>query len=229
VTWGWNGPSKEDVAGRVARRLAAASNTNERIAVASAAIDLIGAASRETRRPEDIICRPVVTETPVFAPVPPTSPPLLPKGTESGSVWRSDWLKMTALALVAMAVVLLAGVIALSAQRPRPATIPHAPLARAATQPAWTGASRASAASAHTWVVQVGAFLNQARSQSLVERLKQSGFPTFAIPRASANGRLNVVRVGPFNAASEADDALDRLRRLANIDNAFVRSVTTIP
>ena len=28
---------------------------------------------------------------------------------------------------------------------------------------------------------------------------------------------------------SNASDALDRLRRLANIENAFVRSVTTIP
>jgi hypothetical protein len=40
---------------------------------------------------------------------------------------------------------------------------------------------------------------------------------------------LNIVRVGPFSAASEADDALARLHELAELENAFVRSVTSIP
>lgn len=227
---GWNGPpSKAVVALHVARRLAAARDTNERIAVASAAVDLIGAASRGTPHPEDIICDRVADEAPVFAPVPPCAAPVWLMETEPRGASRYDWLQMAALAVVAMAVVLIAGVIALSAQRPRPTAMPQTPMTRAATRPSGTGASQESAASADTWVVQVGAFVNHARSQSLVERLTRSGFPTFAIPRATANGRLNVVRVGPFSAAGEADAARDRLRRLANIENAFVRSVTSVP
>jgi hypothetical protein len=212
----------------VARRLATARDTNERIAVASAAIDLIGAASRDTPRPEDIMCGRVGTATPVFAPLSPTPTPDSLRDTEARRASRYDWLKMAGLALVAMAVVLIAGVLALNAQRPRPAATPQAPVARTAARPAGTGATR-EPASAATWVVQVGAFMNHARSQSLVERLKRSGFPTIALPRATANGWLNVVRVGPFSAAGEADAARDRLRRLANIENAFVRSVTSVP
>jgi cell division septation protein DedD len=137
---------------------------------------------------------------------------------------------MAGLALLAMAVVLIAGVVALGAQGSRTTTTPQTPVAPAAAMfPAETRARQDPAASADMWVVQVGAFMNHARSQSLVERLNNSGFPTFAISRPAPSGRLNVVRVGPFRAASEADDALARLHELAELRSAFVRSVTSIP
>jgi hypothetical protein len=206
-----------------------ARDTNERVAVASAAIDLIGAVSGGAPRPADITCDRVVAEEPVFVPVAPMAAPV---GQTTSTVRRAlqrDWLRMAGLALLAMTVVLIAGLIALSAQRPRTATTPPSPGARAVTHSTGTRARQESSASASMWVVQVGAFLNHDRSQSLVQRLTRFGFPTFEISRAAPNGRLNVVRVGPFRAASEADDARARLRGLAEIEDAFVRSVTSIP
>jgi hypothetical protein len=221
--------SKEDFAGYVTRRLAMARGTNERIAIASVAIDLIGAASSDAPRPVDIICDRVVPAEPVFAPVPPVPAPVWWSHPEVRRAFRYDCLKMAGLALVAMAVVLGAGIVALSAGGSLTTPTPQTPTVPAVSRPAATRARQESATSADTWVVQVGAFSNRDRSQSLVQRLKNSGFPTFAVSRAAPNGPLNVVRVGPFSAASDADDARARLRELAELQNAFVRSVTSIP
>jgi cell division septation protein DedD len=225
----WSGRSKLDVAGYLARRLAMANDTNERIAVASAAIDVIGAWSSGHRHLSDIDCDCVVPAEPVFAPVPPVPANVWRSNDDLRRASRNDCLKMAGLALLAMAVVLMAGVLALTAQGSRAITTPQTPTVPAAARPAATTESQQAAASADMWVVQVGAFSNRDRSQSLVQRLKNSGFPTFAISRATPNGRLNVVRVGPFRAASEADDARGRLRELVEFKNAFVRNVTSIP
>ena len=185
---------------------------------------------------------------------------------------RFAWLKTAGLAVVAMAVVLIAGGIALTAQRsrvlPAQASAPAAAaptavaapaanatnVAQAAISPlvpaAPTGASAiepqpsadtgrqvaaaitpvaAAAASSDTWVVQVAAFSSHDRSQSLVQRLTQSGFPAFEVPTEASRGLLYYVRVGPFKTAGEADEARAKLRGLTELENAFVRSVTPIP
>ena len=180
---------------------------------------------------------------------------------------RFAWLKTAGLAVVAMAVVLIAGGIALTAQRSRvlpaqasapaataaPAAnainvaqaaispvIPAAPTVAPATeqQPsADTGRQvaaairpvAAAAAPSDTWVVQVAAFSSHDRSQAMVQRLTQSGFPAFEVPTEASRGLLYFVRVGPFKTAGEADDARAKLRGLTEFENAFVRSVTPIP
>ena len=180
---------------------------------------------------------------------------------------RFAWLKTVGLAVVAMAVVLIAGGIALTAQRSRvfpaqasapaataaPAAnainvaqaaispvIPAAPTVAPATeqQPsADTGRQvaaaitpvAAAAAPSDTWVVQVAAFSSHDRSQAMVQRLTQSGFPAFEVPTEASRGLLYFVRVGPFKTAGEADDARAKLRGLTEFENAFVRSVTPIP
>ena len=178
---------------------------------------------------------------------------------------RFAWLKTAGLAVVAMAVVLIAGGIAVTAQRSRvlPAQAsrsgstppplrprrtrqrraggdladgPAAPTGASATeqQPsADTGrqvaaahhAVAAAAAPSDTWVVQVGAFSSHDRSQALVQRLTQSGFPAFEVPTEASRGLLYFVRVGPFKTAGEADEARAKLRQLTELENAFVRSV----
>ncbi len=202
---------------------------NERIAIATAAIELIGAASSGAPRPVDIVCDRIGPGEPVFAPVPPALPPVGRLSNEVRGAFQSDCLKMAGLALLAMAVVLVAGLVAFSAQGRRNTATPQSPMVPIATRPVATRPGQEPAASADTWVVQVGAFANHVRSQSLVQRLRDSGFPTFEISRVAPKGRLNVVRIGPFRAASEADDALARLRELTELKNAFVRSVTSIP
>ena len=87
----------------------------------------------------------------------------------------------------------------------------------------------AAAAPSDTWVVQVAAFSSHDRSQSLVQRLTQSGFPAFEVPTDASRGLMYFVRVGPFKTAGEADDARAKLRELTELENAFVRSVTPIP
>jgi cell division septation protein DedD len=87
----------------------------------------------------------------------------------------------------------------------------------------------AAAAPSDTWVVQVAAFSSHDRSQSLVQRLTQSGFPAFEVPTEASRGLLYFVRVGPFKTAGEADEARAKLRGLTELENAFVRSVTPVP
>ena len=386
--------TREDLAGYVAHRLATVGGTKERVAFASAAIDLIHAASNGVPRLVNIICdramshaqvqrvsvigpplvseaidglqivsgqismggqvveriplRPMAPEPtpPVSAPAPVVSAPMplsaapapavsaaapsvaetaspaaartglfdrrrapdapetnselhalldipatLPRreweaapdpvgvGASAAPVWkwrvdsevrreeRFAWLRTAGLAVVAMAVVLIAGGIAVTAQRSRvlPAhasapTATAAPasnainVAQAAISPmvpaAPTGASAtaqqpsadtggqvaaaitpvaAAAAPSDTWVVQVAAFSSHDRSQSLVQRLTQSGFPAFEVPTDASRGLIYFVRVGPFKTAGEADDARAKLRELTELENAFVRSVTPIP
>ncbi len=380
--------TKEDVAGYVAHRLAAVGGTQERIAFASAAIDMIHAASSGVPRLVNIICDramslahvdsvsvvgpPLVAEAidelqfvagqvsmggqvvdriavraaapepppvaaaappaavavpapapPVAAPASPESAPAAnrtglfdrrraPEGSDTTSElhalldlpttapkrdfeaasdqervgasaapvwkWRMDsevrresrlaWLKTAGLAVLAMAVVLIAGGIAVTAQRSRAvpaqtaAPAPTAPTAPAAastapaattpaaaaaaispvvSEPAETAAGEESApesvapngaatpASADTWVVQVGAFSGHDRSQSLVQRLKESGFAAFEVPTEASRGLMYLVRVGPFKTAGEADESRVKLQQLTELENAFVRSVTSVP
>jgi len=379
--------TREDLAGYVAHRLATVGGTKERIAFASAAIDLIHAASNGVPRLVNILCdramshaqvervsvigpplvseaidelqmvsgqvsmggqvveripiRPMAPEpTPVAVSAPPPAPALsaaapsvavptspasapeaartglfdrrrapdapetkselhalldipatLPKreweaapdqvgvGASAAPVWkwrvdsevrregRFALLKTAGLAVVAMAVVLIAGGIAVTAQRSRvlpahasaptataaPASnainvaqaaisplVPAAPTGAPATeqQPsADTGRTvaaaitpvAAAAAPSDTWVVQVAAFSSHDRSQSLVQRLTQSGFPAFEVPTEASRGLLYYVRVGPFKTAGEADEARAKLRGFTELENAFVRSVTPIP
>ena len=63
----------------------------------------------------------------------------------------------------------------------------------------------------------------------MVERLTDAGFPAFEVPTEASRGLLYYVRVGPFKTASEADDARARVRAHTELENAFVRSVTSVP
>ena len=167
---------------------------------------------------------------------------------------RFAWLKTVGLAVLSMAVVLIAGGIAVTAQRsravpaqassPAPANAPAPTAASAPTVsvaqasiapieskpgPVAPSGTAATAASTDTWVVQVGAFSSHERSQSLVERLTQGGFPAFEVPTEASRGLLYFVRVGPFKTAGEADESRARLQALTELENAFVRSVTSVP
>jgi type II secretory pathway predicted ATPase ExeA/cell division septation protein DedD len=350
--------TKEDVANYAAHRLAMVGGTSERIAFASAAIDLIHAASNGIPRIVNIICDraltrahlervsvvgpPLVAEaveelqlvssqvavagqvverTPVrpaqvLAPAPPAPtpreresvpvpppPPSVPSnlkglfdrrqaspeapavpselhslltlqptaprrewetapdhvkagaGPSAAPVWkwrvdsevrreaRFGWLKNAGLAALGMGVLLLAGGIAVTAQRGRlafaaPVAAPAAVRAATSTAPATAPQTRTQAqtpvavaaatpVSADTWVVQVAAFTTETRARGLVQRLLQSGFPAFEVPSLGGDDPLYFVRVGPFKTASEADEVRDQIRQLSDLEDAFVRSVTT--
>jgi cell division septation protein DedD len=170
---------------------------------------------------------------------------------------RFAWLKTAGLAVVGMGVVLIAGGIAVTSPRLRGAAAVEAPASRV-TAPSVAQASMAAPAAtpvesvrdhanqdtrvesapqtpaapsapADTWVVQVAAFSSHDRSQAMMERLTDAGFPAFEVPTESSRGLLYYVRVGPFQTASEADEARARLRAHTALENAFVRSVTSVP
>jgi type II secretory pathway predicted ATPase ExeA/cell division septation protein DedD len=169
---------------------------------------------------------------------------------------RFAWLRTAGLAVLGMGVVLVAGGIAVTSPRLRGAR-PTQTSATAVTAPSVAQASlaapaatpvesaRASAtqdtraesapqtpaatsAQADTWVVQVAAFSSHDRSQTMIERLTDAGFPAFEVPTENSRGLLYYVRVGPFQTASEADEARARLRAHSALENAFVRSVTSV-
>jgi general secretion pathway protein A len=346
--------SKEEVAGYVAHRMAMVGGTRERIAFASAAIDVIHAASNGIPRLVNKICDralscahlehvsvigpplvagaieelqlvssqvvasgQVIDTTPVrpvprereSVPVPPPPPtvgsnlkglfdrrqapepttgdselhalldlpPTAPRrewevapdqvrvGASAAPVWkwrvdsevrretRFAWLKNAGLAVIGMAVVLLAGGIAVTAQRARsgagaPAAISQAGMSAPATTQGDASSAAAPqgtvpqiqpqaaavpvpaavpATSSDTWVVQVAAFSSHERSLEMVERLTESGFPAFEVPTESSRGLRYFVRVGPFKTAGDADEARDELRQLDELEDVFVRSVTT--
>jgi len=98
-----------------------------------------------------------------------------------------------------------------------------------ALKSASTVAQASAPSSSDTWVVQVAVFSSHDRSQSLVRRLTQSGFPAFEVATEASRGLLYYVRVGPFKTAGEADEARGKLQSLTELENAFVRSVTSVP
>jgi type II secretory pathway predicted ATPase ExeA/cell division septation protein DedD len=170
---------------------------------------------------------------------------------------RLAWLKTAGLAVLGMGVVLIAGGIAVTAPRLRnvapvqtPASaetassVAQASIAPAAATPVESvrananqdarsespaQAPAAASAPTDTWVVQVAAFSSHDRSQAMVERLTEAGFAAFEVPTEASRGLLYFVRVGPFKTASEADEARARLRDHTELENAFVRSVTSVP
>jgi type II secretory pathway predicted ATPase ExeA/cell division septation protein DedD len=170
---------------------------------------------------------------------------------------RFVWLKTAGLAVIGMGVVLIAGGIAVTAPRMRGAASIQTP-ASEATAPSVAQSSMARAAATpvesvratanqdagsespaqppaatsvptDTWVVQVAAFSSHDRSQTMIERLTEAGFPAFEVPTEASRGLVYYVRVGPFKTASEADEARARLRDHTALESAFVRSVTSVP
>jgi cell division septation protein DedD len=94
-------------------------------------------------------------------------------------------------------------------------------------QPAAFRAEIAPIVNTDAWVVQVAAFANPERSAALVERLTDAGMPAYQLVADSAHGALHIVRVGPYRGASEADDIRAQLRRMPELEGAFVRNVAT--
>jgi cell division septation protein DedD len=159
-------------------------------------------------------------------------------------------LKVAGLAVLGIAVMLIAGGVAVMAQRSRPvgaslgassaasapreAATPNA-IGQPAAAAAPSGAAAAvpvaapvSAAAQGSWIVQVAAFSGPQRAQATVERLAQAGLPAFEVATDSpSRGVLYFVRVGPFKTSAEAEAALGGVRKFSDLDGAFVRSVSS--
>ena len=96
-----------------------------------------------------------------------------------------------------------------------PAAVPPRPVAAAP-----------SAASHEVWVVQVGAFGDDARATSLVTQLAGRGFTAFTNTRTMRSGApLHLVLVGPFASRPPAAAALDRIEELPGVGQPILQLV----
>jgi type II secretory pathway predicted ATPase ExeA len=76
------------------------------------------------------------------------------------------------------------------------------------------------------WVVQVGAFADDARAGVLVGQLSARGFRAFKSTRTMRNGTpLRVVFVGPFAARTAAAAALDKIEEMPGVGEPILQLV----
>ena len=59
--------------------------------------------------------------------------------------------------------------------------------------------------------IQVGAFKDREGAATVMQRLKDRGYPSYVVPPAERDGLFNV-RVGSFTARADAERIRDRLR-----------------
>jgi general secretion pathway protein A len=136
--------------------------------------------------------------------------------------WWKGPLSALSIPALGMVVMLIAGGAAVSKVGGRAVTVELPPL----PAPPPVSASLAAASPDETWVVQVAAFANPGRSVAMVRELNDQGWPAYLVEPDGTTQGLNLVRVGPFRSAGEADEARARLRATPDYEGAFVRNIT---
>ncbi|MEM9558128.1 MAG: SPOR domain-containing protein [Acidobacteriota bacterium] len=98
------------------------------------------------------------------------------------------------------------------------------PPAAAATDPASSATAPAPTA-AQTFAIQLGAFLFDENTQTLVEDLQRRGLEPFIVRMPTAEEQvLQSVRIGPYSTRSEALRTAQTLRSTQGLDGFVVRS-----
>jgi DedD protein len=67
---------------------------------------------------------------------------------------------------------------------------------------------------AQRFVVQVGAFADEAKSREVRTKLEKAGFKTYTHVADTKEGKRTRVRVGPFTSRDEADKAASKIKQL---------------
>jgi len=78
-----------------------------------------------------------------------------------------------------------------------------------------TVAADKPAATDSRYVVQVGAFADNARAQEVRMKLERAGLKTYAQAAETKDGRRIRVRLGPFSTRAEAEKAADKVKKLS--------------
>lgn len=94
------------------------------------------------------------------------------------------------------------------AVKPEP---PPPPAAKPATQPA--AREPAALGRAGAWIVQVGAFGNEAAARDVVKRLAAKGHPAFLVNPTAGMPVIYRVQVGGYSNRSEADQVARRIEK----------------
>ena len=103
------------------------------------------------------------------------------------------------------------------APAPRPASRDDGDRARALLEGRAAPAAPAAAAaeSAGRFIVQVGAFADDAKARETRQKLERAGLKTYTQVAKTADGDRTRVRVGPFASRADADRAAERIKGLA--------------
>lgn len=105
------------------------------------------------------------------------------------------------------------------APAPRPASRDDGDRARALLEgraaPPAPAPAAASAEAAGRFIVQVGAFADEAKARETRQKLERAGLKTYTQVAKTADGDRTRVRVGPFSSRAEADRAAERIKGLA--------------
>ena len=96
---------------------------------------------------------------------------------------------------------------------PQPAVTTPVPAAET-PQAAATPAPEPS--SGRRWAVQLIAYDKREQAQRMAEDLRSNNIAAFVMPVQGKNGTLYRVRVGPFTARAEAEDALRKLKAVSS-------------
>lgn len=98
-----------------------------------------------------------------------------------------------------------------------PVTAPTTPSATTPTSTATPTAAAQptpAASAAPRYIVQVGAFADESKSQEVRAKLEKAGLKTYTNVAQTKDGRRVRVRLGPFSTREEADKAAAKIRQL---------------
>ena len=95
---------------------------------------------------------------------------------------------------------------------PQPAQAAAKP--KAATPPPANVATKPASATADRFVVQVGAFSDNARAHEVRVKLEHAGIKTYAQTADTKDGKRIRVRAGPFTSKAEADKVAEKIKKL---------------
>lgn len=102
-----------------------------------------------------------------------------------------------------------------AAAAPSAATPPAAPAATAASVSPKPAEKEETKEGAARYVVQVGAFSDEAKVKELRSKVEKAGLKTYTQEANTKEGKRIRVRVGPFQNREDADKAADKLKQLS--------------
>lgn len=141
--------------------------------------------------------RPIAPDVPIVIPAQPALAPLTPAAPAEPQVAKVEP--------------------APPAPEPAPAPVVPTKPSAPATSPAATNAAPAAASAPATgerFVVQVGAYADQARAREVRLKIERAGLKTYTQVAKTSEGNRIRVRLGPFNTRAEADKVAQKIKSL---------------
>jgi DedD protein len=141
--------------------------------------------------------RPIAPDVPIVIPAQPALAPLTPAAPAEPQVAKVEP--------------------APAAPEPAPAPVVPTKPSAPATSPAATNAAPAAASAPATgerFVVQVGAYADQARAREVRLKIERAGLKTYTQVAKTSEGNRIRVRLGPFNTRAEADKVAQKIKSL---------------